>query len=184
MIGIAVATVGILVLVSRGDPGRLGWLEGRGNWLVFISCFTWAGYTVLTRDISRRHNPLAVTASVLTLAGGLILVYLLATADWRVYFRLPAEGVAAAIFLGPICSALGFWFWQRGVAGLGAARTGFFLYLEPLATTALAVPYLREPFTVATAAGGLLVLAGVYLAERNKTGASGVEAGSLDNEPA
>ena len=57
---------------------------------------------------------------------------------------------------------------QEGVAGLGAARSGFFLYLEPLATTALAVPYLNESFGYFGAIGGVMVLAGVYLTERRR----------------
>jgi drug/metabolite transporter (DMT)-like permease len=63
---------------------------------------------------------------------------------------------------------LAHWFWQEGVARLGAARAGVFLYLEPLATTGLAVPYLGESFGLFTAVGGAMVLAGVYLAERKR----------------
>jgi len=48
---------------------------------------------------------------------------------------------------------------------VGAARAGIYLYLEPVATTVLAVPYLGEKFGPLTALGGLLVLAGVYFAE-------------------
>jgi drug/metabolite transporter (DMT)-like permease len=42
-----------------------------------------------------------------------------------------------------------------------------YLYLEPLATTAVAVPFLNEEFGFFTGFGGLLVLAGVYWAQRN-----------------
>jgi drug/metabolite transporter (DMT)-like permease len=42
------------------------------------------------------------------------------------------------------------------------------LYLEPLATLTLAVPLLGEPFAVVTALGGGLVLAGVYMGQRDK----------------
>ena len=43
-----------------------------------------------------------------------------------------------------------------------------YLYLEPLATLALAVPLLGEPFGAATAIGGGLVLAGVYIGQRDR----------------
>ena len=59
--------------------------------------------------------------------------------------------------------------WQEGVAKLGATKAGFFLYLEPLSTTALAVPYLGESFGPFTLIGGLLVLAGVWYGQRRKT---------------
>jgi drug/metabolite transporter (DMT)-like permease len=43
-----------------------------------------------------------------------------------------------------------------------------YLYLEPLATLALAVPLLGEPFGAVTAIGGGLVLAGVYVGQRDR----------------
>jgi hypothetical protein len=50
--GIAVATLGILLLVSRGDIASLGWLRSTGDWLVLASAHTWAVYTVVTRDLA------------------------------------------------------------------------------------------------------------------------------------
>jgi drug/metabolite transporter (DMT)-like permease len=44
-----------------------------------------------------------------------------------------------------------------------------YLYLEPLATLALAIPLLGEQFGAVTAMGGALVLAGVYLGQRRGT---------------
>jgi drug/metabolite transporter (DMT)-like permease len=122
MIGIGVATSGVLLLVSHGDFTYLGWLKSVGDWLVLGSAFTWALYTI--------------------------------------------AGVIALLFLAVMGTALAQWIWQVGVAKLGASKAGIFLYLEPVATTVLAVPYMGERFGIATAIGGLLVLSGVYLAER------------------
>ena len=62
--------------------------------------------------------------------------------------------------------AFAHWFWQEGVARAGATEAGIFLYLEPVATTALAVPLLGESFTIYTATGGLIVLFAVWLSQR------------------
>ncbi|HWR81931.1 MAG TPA: DMT family transporter [Candidatus Deferrimicrobium sp.] len=166
VVGIAVASAGIVILVSRSRFTDLAWLSSVGDWLVFASAHTWAVYTVLTRNISRRYDPLLTTFVILALSSIGIVGTMLATSDMRRFTRLPPEPLLAILFLGIICLALAFWVWQEGVARLGAARTGFFLYLEPLATTALAVPYLGEPFGIPTAIGGLLVLAGVCIAEK------------------
>ena len=45
------------------------------------------------------------------------------------------------------------------------ARVAAFLYLEPLVTLAAAVALLGEPVHVTTIAGGLIVLAGVFLVQ-------------------
>ncbi len=166
--GVVIATAGVVLLVSRGRPLNLTWLHSTGDWLVLGSAHTWAIYTVLTRDVVRRNNPLLVTFVVLALAAILIVGSMALTSDWEKFLHLPLEPVIAILFLGIGCLALAFWFWQEGVSRLGAAKAGFFLYLEPLATTALAVPYLNEPFGFFTAVGGVMVLVGVYLAERKK----------------
>lgn len=169
--GIGVASLGILLLVSRGDLADLGWLRSRGDWLVLASAFTWALYTVATRDLARRRPPLAVTFAVVAIAAVVTAAVVLVRAvafpgDLARVLALSPRGIAAILYLAIPGLALGQWFWQEGVARLGASRAGLYLYLEPLATLALAVPFLGEPFGPFIAVGGGLVLAGVYLGQR------------------
>ena len=165
-VGIAVATVGVLLLVSGGRPTDLRWLQSTGDWLMLMSAHTWAAYTVVTRDLVRRRSPLAVTFGVLLIAAIPIAIVAVASADLARLRALSPRGVAAVLYLAIAGLALGNWFWQVGVAKLGVARAGMYLYLEPLATLALAVPLLGEPFGAVTAIGGGLVLTGVYLGQR------------------
>jgi len=164
--GMAIASAGILLLVSRGNFSSLDWLSNTGDWLVLSSIFIWGSYTAVTRDISRRHDPLAVITVILATCGVAAIVYLLAAADPQAIPSLPSEAIVALLFLGIASTALAFWFWQEGVARLGASRSGYFLYGIPLATTALAVPYLGDPFGGPAALGGALIVGGVFLAER------------------
>lgn len=164
--GIAIATGGILLLVSRGRVLELAWLRSTGDWLILASAFTWALYTVATRDLARRRDPLAVAFGILLVAGVVMAALFAVAGDPARVRGLSPRGLAALLYLAIPGLALGQWFWQVGVAGLGAARAGLFLYLEPLATVALAVPLLGEVFGPVMAVGGGLVLAGVYVAQR------------------
>ncbi|MDP2956257.1 MAG: DMT family transporter [Longimicrobiales bacterium] len=164
--GIAIATTGIVLLVSRGSLTDLGWLRSRGDWLVLASAHTWAFYTVATRDLVRRRDPLAVTFVILLIAAAFTAVLFATSADLASVRSLSPRGVVALLYLAIPGLALGQWFWQEGVARLGATRAGLYLYLEPLATIALAVPLLHEPFGPFVALGGGLVLAGVYVGQR------------------
>lgn len=166
--GIAIATAGILLLVSRGHLLDMGWLQSRGDWLVLASAHTWALYTVTTRDLSRRRDPLVVTFGILLVAAVLTAIVFVAAADVARVRALSPRGIAALLYLAIPGLALGQWFWQEGVARLGATRAGLYLYLEPLATLALAVPLLGEPFGPFIALGGGLVLAGVYVGQRER----------------
>lgn len=163
--GVAVATVGVLILVTGGRIERIGWQGSVGEWLVLGSAHTWALYTLAVRGASRSQDPLVTTLIVTTPVALLTAVPTVAAAPWSRPPGLTAEVVAALAFLGIVATALAHWFWQEGVARVGAAQAGFFLYLEPLATTALAVPLLGEPAGAPTLAGGALVLAGVALSQ-------------------
>jgi len=165
--GILVASLGILLLVSKGDLRSLGTLSSVGDFMVLASTFTWAVFTIITRNPSRSLDPVVVTFVMTVPLAASALVLPLVLDRWTAWSDLGLETSFALVFLGLAGVALAQWFWQRGVAKLGAAQAGLFLYLEPLATTALAVPYLGEPFGPVTAVGGLLVILGVFLARRS-----------------
>ncbi len=164
--GIAIATTGILMLVSRGRITDLDWLSNTGDWLALASAHTWAFYTVATRDLVRRRDPLAVTFMILVIAAVAAGALFASTADMEAVRALSPRAIVALLYLGIPGLALAHWFWQEGVAALGGARSGLYLYLEPLATLGLAVPLLGEPFGPFIALGGAMVLAGVYVGQR------------------
>ncbi|MBN1213216.1 MAG: DMT family transporter [candidate division Zixibacteria bacterium] len=164
--GITISTTGIVFLMSRGNLLNLDWLTSVGDWLVLATSHTWALYTIAVRDVVRRKDPLVVTFAVLLPSAVVMFGYMCCGSSWSKLFLLPLEPMLALIFLGVLGLAVGHWFWQEGVKRIGAARAGIFLYLMPVATTALAVPYLHESFGLFTALGGLLVLTGVWYSER------------------
>ena len=166
--GILAATAGIFLLISGGNFSSLGWLASPGDWLVLASAHTWAIYTVVSKTISRSQSPIGVAFAFLLPATIVMTTYVAMTSDWNRFYHLPAEVVIAMVFLGVVAMGLANWWWQKGVAAAGAAKAGVFLYVEPLATTLLAVPLLHETFGMFTAAGGFLVLCGVFLAQRGR----------------
>jgi drug/metabolite transporter (DMT)-like permease len=165
VIGIALATLGIFLLISKGDFGSIGWLKSTGDWLILISAHTWAIYTVITRTVVRNRNPLAVTSAVFVPCAIVMVIYILFNFEWHKLATLPPVPMASLLFLAILGTALAQWLWQAGVAKIGAAKAGIFLYIEPLTSTALGVAYLHEPFGVFTGIGAALVIAGVVVAE-------------------
>jgi len=98
ILGIAVAVVGVLLLVSRGDFGSMEFLKSYGDWLVLTSCVTWTIYTILLKKISQCH-PLAVVTIILTLAAIFLVPPVIIHSGIRGFFLLPAKIVLALVFL-------------------------------------------------------------------------------------
>jgi drug/metabolite transporter (DMT)-like permease len=164
--GMLLASLGILLLVSKGDLRSLGGLSSVGDLMVLASTVTWSVFTIITRNPSRTLPPVVVTFAMTVPLAASALVLPLLLDRWTPWSELDLETSVALVFLGLAGVALAQWFWQWGVAKIGAAQAGLFLYLEPLVTTALAVPYLGEPLGVPTVLGGALVILGVFFARR------------------
>jgi drug/metabolite transporter (DMT)-like permease len=82
----------------------------------------------------------------------------------------PVRVVLAVVVLGVVCTALAFVVFFGLIAEVGAVRATIITYVNPAVAVVLGVAFLHESFTIATAAGFALILAGSYLATRRPTG--------------
>lgn len=166
LLGILIATVGALFLISKGKLTTLDWLKSVGDWLILSSCVTWAIYTIITRDLTRRYHPLAVTLAILIFPALLLNAYCAYTTPISKLLELPLTIIGALVFLGVFCLGLAQWVWLEGLARKSATEVGVFLYIEPIVTTLGAIPILGESINLFGIAGALLILLGVFLVQR------------------
>lgn len=166
LLGIVTATIGVLILVSRGNFTGLGWISSVGDWIVLTSCLTWAIYTIFTRKLTADINPLVVTFWTVTLAGIIIIPGSLFATGYEHYLTIPPRGIAAVLFLGIGCLAGAFWFWSEGLKRKTASEVGLYLYLEPLFATFGAWLLLHERIGWSVPIGGAFILAAVYFSEQ------------------
>jgi drug/metabolite transporter (DMT)-like permease len=168
--GMALAAFGVLVLVSRGQLGSLDFIRSHGDWLVLASAVTWSVFTILGKKTAGLP-PLAAVTVVLTIAAVILTPPVLAVSGMQVYLSLPWRIVAALVFLGLFCLSLAYWFWTEALKRKTAGQVGAYLYLEPVSTMMVAPFVLGEAITPSLVGGGILVIAGVWLVERGKSGA-------------
>ena len=167
--GIALAALGVLLIVSNGNPGALftGKVGTIGDLLILISAPNWAIYTVLSRRELARH-PAARLMFYVMLLGWLF------TNIWIFGFgpgiseiaRLTFKGWSAIFILGVFGSGLAYIAYYDALQALPASQLGVFLNIEPLVTTLLAASLLSEPITVIVLLGGAIIIAGIYLVNR------------------
>ena len=166
ILGVALATIGVMFLVSKGDFGSLGWISSTGDWIVLGSCVTWAFYTIVTRRITKTVNPLAATFWMIVVAGLAIVPYSLLKSGYHVYSAMQTDGIMSLLFLGIGCLAISFWAWSEGLARKPAGEVGIYLYLEPLFTMIGATYLIHEPITVWIILGAVFIVSAVYVSEK------------------
>ena len=166
--GIALATLGVLLVVSKGSfNGMFSGSFGKpGDILILISAPNWAIFSVLSRPALQKHSSIKVTFYMLLFGWLLTSLQFLAGRHWVEYSQLSVGGWVCTAFLGIFCSALAYIFYNDGLKALPASQVGAFLYLEPLVATLVAAAVLSEPIVLATLAGGTQILLGVWMVNR------------------
>ncbi len=166
--GLALGFAGAALVVTRGRLGAAGLAvpATRGDLLILASTLNWAIYTVLGHPVLKRLGATRATAGALLFGWLMLLPLFVARAGWREYAGLSLAGWGAVLFLGIACSGLGYLFWYGALEKVPAGAVSALLYLEPLVTLAAGVALLGEAVHLTTVAGGLMVLAGVFLVER------------------
>ena len=174
--GIALAAIGVLLVVTRGDlvaltMGRFG---APGDLLILVSAPNWAIFSVLSRR-GLKEQP-AARMMLYVMGFGWLFTSLLFF--WSPGFtdiaRLTFDGWLGVGFLGIACSGLAYIFWYDALQALPASQVGVFLYLEPLVAVVVAAIILGEPLLVVSLLGGAVILAGVWLVQANFKSTSGV----------
>lgn len=164
LLGLGLAGVGTLLVVSRGEfgSGSIGLPATRGDLLVFLSAPNWAIFSVLSKRILTRYPPAFMMALTMGLGWLMLLPLFIRSAGWQELANLTQEGWAGLLFLGLLCSGVAYIFWYDALDVAAAGQVASFLYLEPLVTLVVAILLLHERPALATLLGGILILTGVW----------------------
>jgi drug/metabolite transporter (DMT)-like permease len=167
--GVVVTIIGICVVAAAGQLQRLLSLTiNQGDYLMIIACFLYAGYALNLRMFSG-VSPLGLFAIVAAaaLVSSLPITYTeyaLGNLQWPTTRGWVIVGMITLLpsFLAQIC-------FIQGVSDIGPGRAGIFVNLVPVFASILAVTILHEPFQLFHGAALVLVVFGIWLAERKNS---------------
>jgi len=167
-LGVAVALVGVWIVVSRGDVlGSVTGAVGLGELLMFGGVCSWAAYTLIGRRVLEGLTPLAAT----TYASlwGTAMLAVAAAPDLRQLHGsdLTAPVLLSVLYLGVLGTAVAFVWYYQAVQRLGAARTVIFNNLVPVFGASFGVLLLGEPLLPSMLLGGAVAVTGVMLVSRS-----------------
>jgi len=163
--GIAIAALGVMLVVGKGDLPALfgGRAAVAGDYLVLLSAPNWAVFSVLSRRELKAHPAARMMFYVMT-SGWLLSIPLLAGGPGLGEItRLTPASLAALLFLGIVCSGIAYVFWYDALKTLQAAKVGALIYIEPVVAVIVAQIVLGEPILPVVLLGGGLILFGVWL---------------------
>jgi drug/metabolite transporter (DMT)-like permease len=165
MLGSVLALVGMAAIIFNGH--FVLHLSPRGDLLALVAALCWAVYSILIRSVSRRYSAVFITRKVF--AYGLLTI--LPVFAWHPW-QFPLSGLLQTsvwtnlLFLSLVASFACFILWSWAVKEIGALSSSNYIYLNPIATCVASAIILSEPITPIALLGLVLIIAGVYLAEK------------------
>jgi len=162
LIALGVTLGGATLLI--GPNFALGGRALQGDALGVLTAVFYAGYMLAIKAASERTTTAGIMAVSTTVAAIALLPYGLATAD--VFLPQSANGWLVLVGLAFIPHIAGQSLIAYGFAHLPAAFSSVSLLLQPVLAAIYAWALLGEAVSPAQMLGGLVVLAGIYLARR------------------
>jgi hypothetical protein len=151
-----VCYAGVVIIATGGNFTSLQVENSTGVMLALLSTFVWAAYWIL--NIRDAREPMV----------GLCLNFLVAlpvtTAGCYVFsdFDMPLNGVLAASYVGVAEMAAGFLCWSTALKlSNNASRVSNLVFLSPFISLVFIHFILKEPVTIVTLAGLMLIVAGL-----------------------
>ena len=169
VIGIVVASLGVLLVVSKGDLASLaaGRFGTPGDFLILTSAVNWAVFSVLSRRGLASHPPARMMFYVMLLGWIFAWVWIFGAGPGITEIpHLTPSGWASLLFLGIFGSGLAYIAWYDALKVLPASQLGVFIYIEPLVTMIVAASLLSEAVTAAAVIGGAVTILGIYLVNK------------------
>jgi drug/metabolite transporter (DMT)-like permease len=165
--GSLMAFAGVALVVYNG--GVVLKLNPLGDILVLLAALMWAFYSVIIKTLNGKYSALFVTRKVFFY--GLLTtlpVFIVQPFDVRFDTLLQPIVWINLLFLGLVASMLCFISWNLSAKTLGIVRITNYVYFSPVVTLVTSVFLLHERITPIALAGSVLILSGVYLAEKGR----------------
>ncbi|MDR3560267.1 MAG: DMT family transporter [Negativicutes bacterium] len=172
--GILVAFAGVSLIITNGQ--LVGIFQSQtltGDFMLLINAIVWAGFTLYGKTILKKYRPFVAMAYIHIFGTVMLLPFAFIASPLTplsLSAQLPAitwPTVVSALYLALLCSIYSYYVWYSGVEKIGAVRTAAFAYFNPLFAAVTGILLLHEAATALTAAGGVMVIAGVYLTNRS-----------------
>lgn len=165
IIGSVVAFLGVALVVFNGS--FMLDINPLGDFLTVLAALSWAFYGIILRNLNNRYPTLFITRKVFFYGIITILPYIILKQD-TVHIHLLRNPVIIAnlVFLGIVASMLCYIMWNSAVKELGVVQTSNYIYFVPLVTLITSAIVIDEHITVIALIGSVLILSGVYIAEK------------------
>ncbi|WP_459503229.1 DMT family transporter [Bacillus sp. C1] len=161
VIGMGFALLGVIFVITQGSFSIIQNLAfSKGDCYILLGNICWALYGVLGRRFIKNGSPIQTTTYTMTIGAVAFLIVSLTQKGVVPISEIPLFAWLAILFMAIGMSVLGYLWWNKGIAQIGAAKTSLFFNLVPVVT--LLISFIEGVnITMAQCVGMVLVITGV-----------------------
>ena len=170
IIGVGLSLTGVLFIITKADIGLLKNLDfNRGDLIMIIAMFSWATYSALLKK--KKYELSQISLLQVVISFGVIFLIPLYFIDMNMgnSIKLEKPFFLTLTYVVLFPGLASFFFWIKGVALIGANRSGVFLHLMPIFGAVMAMIIFDEKFMFYHLLGAAFILMGIILSNRKKS---------------
>ena len=167
ILGVIFSLIGVAIIVTKADFNLLINLDfNKGDIWMVVAMFSWAMYSALLRK--KKFELSQISLLEVIISAGLILLlpaYLIEMyLGYKLNLNLPFILTLSYVVLFPGLAS--FICWIKGISIIGSNRSGIFLHLMPIFSTALAILIFKEKFMNFHFFGAVFIISGIFLSSK------------------
>lgn len=166
-LGIVVSVCGAIIVISKGNISRV--LEGGlglGELYIFCCVLSWVAYSLIGKSVMNNLSPLASVSYSSAIGTAALSIPAFFEGLTQNIISQSAIDWLCISYLGVFGTVIGFVWYYQGVELIGPTKAGLFINFVPISAILFGFIILRESITLSLAIGAVLVISGVYLANR------------------
>lgn len=165
-LGAVFAVVGVVLVVLNGQLSFH--LSPTGDLLALAAALMWAVYSILIKPYTEKYDNFLVTRRVFLWAFLTAIPLCLFTDGLPTLTPLFTQPkvLVSWLFLGVMGNAVCFAIWNIAFKALGVVVTNNYLYASPFVTVFVGWLLLREPISIMSIIGAVLITVGVIFAQK------------------
>ncbi|MEJ5230215.1 MAG: DMT family transporter [Pseudothermotoga sp.] len=139
----------------------------KGDLMLLGAAFAWVFYTY---HVEKMPEPDSLMGVMSITVWGVLTLIPFAVFEEKHQITVTFPVVISLLYLGIICSGLAYVFWNLGIMRVGARYTTNTIYFIPVVTSVAEALLLKNLPNLYTVLGGILVLLGLWLFNREERG--------------
>jgi drug/metabolite transporter (DMT)-like permease len=170
--GVLIGATGALLLIFSGNTVRLNATGIEGNLLCILSCFSFAIYLTLFKNLINRYRPVTLMKWMFLFAAICSLPFCRQAISLVDYAGMPAGIYLRIAYVVVMATFVAYLLLPVGQKTLRPTIVSMYNYLQPLVSSLVAVALGMDVFGWTKGGAALLIFLGVYVVTQSRKAAS------------